>query len=135
MAYAQWVHIIIQNKMASGEITVKQAEALWGKFYKWDNKDDEITAAEVDKQVATRNNNADIAACGRSDAASGTEGSLNLYDGGNKICYVYWNCPWGSKTNEFTISSISDSYVVQQSGANLNSGAIGNVTIKVVKMD
>jgi hypothetical protein len=106
-----------------------------GKFYKWDNKDDEISASEVDKQVATRRRDADVAACGRSDASSGTEGTLDLYDSDDKVCHIYWNCPWGSKTNEFKGSDLDNAYVVQQTGANLDGGAIGTVTIKVVKID
>jgi hypothetical protein len=26
MAYAQWVHMVIQNKLASGQLTVKEAK-------------------------------------------------------------------------------------------------------------
>ncbi|KAK0707762.1 hypothetical protein B0H67DRAFT_647908 [Lasiosphaeris hirsuta] len=53
-----------------------------------------------------------IASCGRSDASSGTEGSYDIYDGETKT---------------------SDDYVVQATGQNIDSGALGSVTIKVVK--
>lgn len=106
-----------------------------GKFYKWDNKDNEISAADVDKQVATRGHDADVASCGRSDASSGTEGTLDLYDDDVKVCHIYWSCPWGSKTNEFQITDIDNAYVVQQTGANLDGGALGTVTVKVARID
>jgi hypothetical protein len=105
-----------------------------GKFYKWDNKDNEISTSDVDKQVATQSKDGDVAACGRSDASSGTEGSLDLYDGDVKVCHIAWDCPWGSKTNIFNTSDIDNAYLVQHTGANLDGGAIGTVTVKVAKI-
>ena len=29
MAYKQWVYLLIQSKIASGEITVKDAKTMW----------------------------------------------------------------------------------------------------------
>ncbi|CAJ0552499.1 Ff.00g005770.m01.CDS01 [Fusarium sp. VM40] len=133
MAYAQWVYILIQAKLASGEISVKNVNLNWGKFFKYNNKDDEISTDEIKKIVIATNKSAGIASCGRSDASSGTEGSLDLYDGDVKICHIYWSCPWGSKTNTFTVNDVDDNYIVQQTGANLDSGALGNVTVKVAK--
>jgi hypothetical protein len=74
-----------------------------------------------------------IASCGREDASSGTEGSYDIYDGGTKVCTVYWDCPWGLKRNSFETKNVNKDYTVQDSGANLDSGAIGTVTIKVFK--
>ncbi|KAG8673810.1 hypothetical protein FPOAC2_07281 [Fusarium poae] len=133
MAYGQWVYIIIQSKIASGEISLKNVSLNWGKFYQWDNKDQEISTDDVQKVVIPSNKSAGVASCGRSDASSGTEGSFDLYDGDNKICNIYWDCPWGSKTNTFTVGSVDDDYMVQATGANLDSGAIGTVTVKVAK--
>ena len=115
-------------------LTLSSSPYPRGKFYKWDNKDNEISAGEVAKQTAGPGGNIDIASCGRSDASSGTEGSYNIYDGDTKICRVYWNCPWGSKTNTFTVSEQNDGYMVQATGQNIDSGALGTVTVKVVKL-
>ncbi|KAG5660805.1 hypothetical protein KAF25_002448 [Fusarium avenaceum] len=133
MAYAQWVYILIQAKLSSGEISIKNVNLNWGKFFKYNNKDDEISTDEIKKIVIASNKSAGIASCGRSDASSGTECNLDLYDGDVKICHIYWNCPWGSKTNTFTVNDVDDNYIVQQTGANLDSGALGNVTVKVAK--
>ncbi|KAM0227517.1 hypothetical protein ACHAP5_012168 [Fusarium lateritium] len=133
MAYAQWVYILIQSKIASGEISIKNVNLNWGKFFNYNNKDDEISTDEIKKITIGSNKSAGIASCGRSDASSGTEGSLDLYDGDVKICHIYWSCPWGSKTNTFTVDAVDDNYIVQQTGANLDSGALGNVTVKVAK--
>merc|ERR1711879_1096303 len=35
-----------------------------------------------------------VSSCGRSDSASGTEGKFDIYDGDNRVCTVYWSCPW-----------------------------------------
>ncbi|RGP64278.1 aegerolysin family [Fusarium sporotrichioides] len=133
MAYAQWVYILIQNKIASGEISIRNVNLNWGKFYQWDNKDNEISVDAVKQIVIASGKTAGVASCGRSDASSGTEGSFDLYDGDTKICNIYWDCPWGSKTNTFTVGSVDDDYIVQATGANLNSGAIGTVNVKVAK--
>ncbi|KAI9897941.1 hypothetical protein N3K66_006301 [Trichothecium roseum] len=134
MAYAQWVLMIIQNKIGSGQLTVKNLKIEWGKFHQPGNKDAEISVNDAQSQVATPSKDAQIASCGRSDASSGTEGSYDIYDGDTKVCHIYWSCPWGSKTNTFTVSDIDNAYVVQATGATLDSGALGNVTIKIVKM-
>ncbi|GKU08627.1 asp-hemolysin [Fusarium langsethiae] len=133
MAYAQWVYILIQSKIASGEISIRNVNLNWGKFYQWDNKDNEISVDAVKKIVIASSKTAGVASCGRSDASSGTEGSFDLYDSDTKICNIYWDCPWGSKTNTFTVGSFDDDYMVQATGANLNSGAIGTVNVKVAK--
>ncbi|KAH7326019.1 aegerolysin type hemolysin [Stachybotrys elegans] len=134
MGYAQWVHVIVQYLTKSGKISVQDSKVMWGKFYKWDNKDNEISGGDVEKETAGEGAEASIASCGRSDASSGTEGVFDLYDGSTKICHVYWNCPWGSKTNTFTVSDINNNYMVQHTGASLDSGALGTVTVKVVKL-
>lgn len=74
-----------------------------------------------------------VASCGRSDSASGTEGYFDVYDGDTHVCHVYWDCPWGSKTNKFQVTDVSDDYGVTPAGANLDSGAVGTVTIKIGK--
>ncbi|KAM5350786.1 hypothetical protein ACJ41O_007291 [Fusarium nematophilum] len=131
MAYAQWVYMLIQSKVANGNLLIKNLKLSWGKFYQYDNKDTEVSSSTVGSTTIAPGNSAGIASCGRADAASGTEGSFDLYNGNVKVCNIYWDCPWGKKTNTFTVSAINDDYIVQATGANINSGALGNVTIKV----
>ncbi|KAF4980652.1 hypothetical protein FZEAL_3401 [Fusarium zealandicum] len=135
MAYAQWVAILIQIQrgMSSNPITIKNINQAWGKFFAENNKDKEISADDVKKASISSGNSFTVASCGRSDASSGTEGSFELWDGEAKICKIYWSCPWGSKTNTFTVSEVDQDYIVQNTGANLDSGALGNVTVKVGK--
>lgn len=66
-----------------------------GKFYRYDDKDHEVSPDEVSKQTAGTRSNIGVASCGRPDSVSGAEGSYDIYDGDTKVCYVYRSCPWG----------------------------------------
>ncbi len=137
MAYAQWVTITIYP--ANFNATIKNAAHSWGKFYTNGNKDDEIQPSAIDGTVIPAGGSYTISACGREDAASGTEGSFDVYDGDTKVGTYSWDCPWGSKSNTSTWTPFgppppANKYTTQQSGANLDSGALGNVTLQSVKI-
>jgi hypothetical protein len=55
-------------------------------------------------------------------------------DSGTNVCRIYWNCPWGTKTNTFTVDKNNNDYDVQATGANPDRGAIGTVTVKVASL-
>lgn len=140
MAYAQWVTITIQP--ANYDVTIKHVSQSWGKFYDSNqvgkpggNKDNEYPASDLENKVIERGRSFSINACGRSDASSGTEGSIEIYDGEKLVGTYSWDCPWGSKTNTstWTPGCAANGYITEQSGANLNSGALGTVTIRTVK--
>ncbi|RPJ77934.1 MAG: aegerolysin [Alphaproteobacteria bacterium] len=134
MAYAQWVTMTL--KPIGFDLTVKNVKLDWGKFYAKDNKDIEIDKSGIEGMVINSGLSAIISACGRSDAASGTEGQFDLYDNGRQIGTYYWDCPWGTKTNKSKWTPVvedDDAYITQITGANLNSGALGNIIIKSVK--
>ncbi|CCM04537.1 uncharacterized protein FIBRA_06718 [Fibroporia radiculosa] len=130
-AYAQWVSMLIKNLLGNASIKVQNANVSWGKFYEDGNKDREISAGKVNSIVIAPNFTATVAACGRANAASGTEGTIDLYDGTTRICTLYWNCPWGSKRNDFEKRNVNSSYMVTIGPWNPDSGAIGNVNIDV----
>lgn len=130
-AYAQWASFTLQPMGFT--LSVKNAKLQWGKFYANGNKDQEISAADVDKITVNSGDSATIYTCGRSDAASGTQGSFDLYNGEVKIGTYSWDCPWGSKTNTSTWTPDSTSYITQQTGGSLDGGALGSITIKVAK--
>ncbi len=133
MAYAQWAVFTI--KVVGFTMTMKNVVHEWGKFYDGSNKDNEIPPSDVDGKTITDGNSYTFGACGRSDAAAGTEGSFDIYDGNTLVASYHWDCPWGSKTNHSDlIMHDEDDYVIQVTGANINSGALGNVAIKVVKI-
>jgi len=133
MAYAQWVEIKVEP--TGTDLQIKNAKANWGKFYQHPNKDKELSPAQINKLKITPANPVIIASCGRSDASAGTEGSFDLYAGEVKVAHYKWNCPWGSKTNSQALTpGTNEHYVTQVSGGNTDSGALGNVTLKVVHL-
>ena len=136
MAYAQWVSVSIVSK--GSEVKVRDAHLDWGKFYKSGDKDVELSTKDINNMVIEKSQKKEINSCGRSDAASGTEGHFTLYSDDNvKLGTYSWDCPWGSKTNKSTFTSEVDPdlYAINVSGGNLDSGAIGNITITVHKLD
>jgi hypothetical protein len=136
-AYAQWVVVTINNKSKSMTATVGGAYLKWGKFHKDGNKDEEIPPSDINKIEIPPGGKARVCSCGRSDAASGTEGGFYLYDGtdqNNDKCIgeVYWNCPWGSKENTFTTTPKNpDKYNISNGPYNKSGGALGNVDVFV----
>ncbi|CAM2987522.1 aegerolysin family protein [Vibrio neptunius] len=144
MAYAQWVTITIYA--TNYDVTLKNVSHSWGKFYDskqigvaGGSKDNEYEPSEIEGQVIERGTSFSINACGRSDSASGTEGSFELYDGSTHVGTYSWDCPWGSKTNDssWTLSGPQpplNKYITSQTGANLDSGALGTVIIQTTKI-
>ena len=132
MAYAQWATFNVSTRGC--DVVLKNVVHQWGKFYNPTNKDDEIPESEVDGKKIVQGNSYKFGACGRDSAASGTEGSFDLYDGKTLIASYHWDCPWGSKTNHSDLTMHdSDDYIVQVTGANVDSGALGNIRFKVAK--
>ncbi|MDG4596773.1 MAG: aegerolysin family protein [Candidatus Contendobacter sp.] len=139
MAYGQWVSFTVRVKGFAGRADL--ANLIWGKFYKYDDKDSEIDIAAVNNIKFENNNTYSniIASCGRSDAASGTEGSFYICIDGKapddpdyKVCKISWDCPWGTKTNTFAASDFDpDKYVVSIIGGSTYGGSIGMLTVVV----
>lgn len=139
MAYAQWGTFVVQA--LNFDVTIKNISLSWGKFYdstqignEGGDKDKEYLSQKIEGKIIKSGSSFAINACGRSDAASGTEGSFQLYDGDTLVGTYSWDCPWGSKTNSSTWVAESTDYITQQSGANLNAGALGTVKIQVVSI-
>ncbi|CCM04547.1 uncharacterized protein FIBRA_06728 [Fibroporia radiculosa] len=130
-AYAQWISMQIKNLLGNASIKIQNADAKWGKFYKDGNKGDELSSGTINGIVIAPNFTSTVAACGRSSASSGTEGTIDLYDGTVRICTLYWNCPWGKKSNKFEKRNVNSNYLVTIGSWNSDSGAIGNVNIDV----
>ncbi|KHT64580.1 hypothetical protein RJ45_05675 [Photobacterium gaetbulicola] len=131
MAYAQNIQIAISPENLT--LTVDDAKLEWGKFYKENDKDSEVSIKDVNGTKIEPGEVKVISACGRSDSASGTEGSIKLYDGNVEIGKFYWDCPWGSKTNTTQWEKRSNNYITEVSGGNVDSGSIGLVNITVYK--
>lgn len=133
MAYGQWVSYSILADNA--ELTIKNASTSWGKFYAYDNKDQELTPDQINgtKIPSGAGMYNVVSSCGRSDAAAGTQGQFDLYDGTTKVVTLNWDCPWGGSTNSWSQSGQNTNYMVSVSGGNQQSGAIGTLTCEVFK--
>ncbi|KAL4878033.1 aegerolysin type hemolysin [Aspergillus karnatakaensis] len=131
-AYDQWVQINISN-FAKDTLDIEDSKLEWGKFYKNGDKDKEITPQQLDGTVIKDNAHASVYSCGREDAASGTQGSLDLYDqrSQEKVCTIHWDCPWGSSTNTFGINNIAEDYSVVHGPYHKSGGALGVVKVSV----
>jgi hypothetical protein len=133
MAYAQWATFVIQARGAL-TITIRDAVLQWGKFYDCQNKDNEVMIDQINGKTASTGSEAKICTCGRESSPSGTEGSFDLFDGQVHIGHLYWDCPWGSKTNTCLFTPASEDYNTQVTGGSFDSGALGVLTIRCVKM-
>lgn len=131
MAYAQWVVIKITPKDC--DLTVKHVTSEWGKFHATGDKGMELKPSQIEGKKATPDNPLVISACGRSNASSGTTGSFQLWDGNTHVATYAWDCPWGKKSNTSKLTlGTNEHYTTVQRGANLDSGALGNVRISSV---
>ncbi len=95
------------------------------------DKDKEIDPSAVNNYVIQPGESLQINACGRESSPSGTTGDFDLVDttaGGKVIRHFYWDCPWGSSTNTWTISASNSGWMVESEGANLSGGALGSIT-------
>ncbi|KAF3403872.1 Asp-hemolysin [Penicillium rolfsii] len=135
MGYAERVTVHLINSMASDALSVRHAipdgNDGWGKFYKDGSKDDDVAAAEINRITVAPNSSVNINLCGHSHSSTGTNGSIELWDGETKIAKIYWNCPWGSQPYNFGVSECNDSYWVDQGSWARESGAIGSVDVIV----
>lgn len=135
MAYAQWVTITLQP--LNFALSLANVQLKWGKFHEYGNKDKEISINQIKNIIVRPGERAIISSCGREHDPSGTEGSFDImnYDLKVKVGNYYWDCPWGSKKNTSTWSpNLQVNYLTEVAGANLDSGALGNVTIKSLNL-
>ncbi len=132
-AYAQWVEVeIFAENM---DITIKSIGIEFGKFHTPGNKDEEIGKGTIDGTIIKSGHSYKIAACGRESAATGTEGSFELYHGETKLGKYHWLCPWNTKTNESTFTEEKkEQYKLSFSPGNIDSGAIGHVKIMYIML-
>ncbi len=138
MAYAQWATFQINVLKPDTSVIIRDVKLNWGKFYAFNDKDHEIKSKDIEGKIITDktpHNQRIISACGRSDSASGTEGSFLLNYQDETIGKLYWDCPWGSKTNTCTWEKHSDNFMVELTGINTDSGALGNIQINIVKLN
>ncbi|KAK7023384.1 Ostreolysin A6 [Paramarasmius palmivorus] len=133
--YAQWVIINIKN-VGTANVKIKNLDVSWGKLHANDDKDKEVSKDVFEGRVITADETLRMNACGRKSSPSGTTGDFDLCDvddGDRVIRHFYWDCPWGSSKNTWTVSGSNSKWMVEYSGANLDGGALGTITVDVMK--
>ncbi|KAL3457538.1 aegerolysin type hemolysin [Aspergillus heterothallicus] len=129
-SYSDWVDLRVTDD-CSAQVAVQNAQVSWGKFYQYNNENNEISPEQVDKTLINPGQYADICACGRQGSASGTTGSIDLMDtsANEKICTLNWNCPY-SGSNDLEVTNTNSNYTVSKPQYSPR-GALGTVPISV----
>jgi len=94
MGYAEFIELDVFNKSTSHTFTIQGASLTWGKFYQYPNKDAEISASQVDNTELKPGARTWVCSCGRDNASSGTEGSIEIWDGITKVGSIAWYDAW-----------------------------------------
>ncbi|CAA7262635.1 unnamed protein product [Cyclocybe aegerita] len=134
-AHAQWVVIVLHN-VGSQPFKIANLSLSWGKLYADGNKDAEVYPDKYNGMSVGPDNKVQINSCGRADSSSGTEGSFDIVDpnDGNRIIRsFYWDCPWGSKANTWNPTGSNTKWMIEWSGQNLDSGALGTISVDVLR--
>ncbi|TFK88492.1 pleurotolysin A [Polyporus arcularius HHB13444] len=130
--YDQWVIIKFKNS-GSKAVKLTNLDVSWGKLHVENDKDKEVDPSTVNNSVIEPGDTLQINACGRHTSPSGTTGDLDLVDttaGDKKIRHFYWDCPWASSKNTWTVSGSNEGWMVESDGANLEDGALGTITVE-----
>lgn len=135
MIYNQWVKFNISTKFCN--IQIKHVVLKLGKFHEEGNIDKEINKVEIDDMIIHEDSTGVICACGRDDGEGVTEGYFEIYDVDNNrlITEIYWDCPNYKRENLFIITEPPKDYIICEHGANLNKGSLGNISIKITKLE
>ena len=101
------------------------------------DKDTEYPVSKYEGSTIQPGEELQLNSCGRSDASSGTEGWFDMVDpvsSDKVIRHFYWSCPWGSKTNTWNVTENNSKFMVEYSGQNLDSGALGTITVRFLNI-
>lgn len=138
MAENQYVRIRLcaENLM----LGINTAQLSSGKFHEPENKSKEIESAEIESTILNSGEQKFICACGRSSAAVGTSGFIELIDKENeKILGKYiWASPWSGKNIskwEYPDSKESDikDYYTIFCDPETPKGPLGNINLIIIK--
>lgn len=92
----------------------------------------EIQADEFDSTEIAPNETLTLSSCGRSNSPTGTEGAIQLAEEQTTVCTLYWDCPWGSESNNFDVRDRNNRYVVSPSEWSRN-GPLGTAEVDIYK--
>ncbi|RAQ69264.1 hypothetical protein AFCA_008656 [Aspergillus flavus] len=129
--YNQWIGFNIVNNSGSF-IKISNAYLSVGKFYRWDDKDNEISSDSViNTRILPGVQDLSFGSCGRSDAPVGTEGEISFEADGKVVAKVVWDCPAPAGSWNIVKSfSEADGFGISHNGDG-STGAIGLVTFEI----
>ncbi|KAH7306567.1 hypothetical protein KP509_22G019900 [Ceratopteris richardii] len=125
-AYAQWIAFEL-SYTGEGSLCVQNASLEWGKWYDYPDEDREIAAPNG--QAIAPGSILYVAASGRENSPSGTEGTFEIWSSTLKIAHFHFDCPW-SGSNKLEINRFSTQYVFDFSTAP-SSGPIGLLPLHI----
>ena len=126
MGYSQWLELKLDNK-TSKPLYISDFYAHWGKLYASPDKNTEVNSNTWNGQTIAPGEARSFATCGRENASSGAEGDFNVSAGNDRICQIYYSCPW-SGSNQLNARYIKDKWFVVVPQISI-SGSLGSVTI------
>lgn len=100
------------------------------------DKDNAMSPDDYNGRIIEGGDSLRFNTCGRAFSPTGTEGRFSLVDpedNSKVIRTFHWDCPWGSRSNKFEVNDLNNKWMVEASGANLEGGALGTVTVEVLK--
>ena len=131
-AYSQWVEVEVFA--VNMDVTIKEANLKWGKFYEAGNKNAEIEPSKINGYIIDSGKSYKISSCGRSNASSGTQGSFALYHGDTYIGTYSWDCPWSGKNSDSLNCTSNTEYSLSKTDGNYSDGALGNIKLTCIKV-
>ncbi|KAJ5180528.1 hypothetical protein N7492_003738 [Penicillium capsulatum] len=128
---------IIKIRNGTGEsIFTARPNLKYGKFYDAPDKDKEILPRDIEGLEIKDNEHLLIHICGRDQELSGTTGTIDLDDVEDQyIATLYWDVPFGSKTNTFSVSGPGrrSKYIIAADGYNRSGTGLGTADVEVTK--
>lgn len=131
MERGQYIRVTLINNSTTN-LVLQNGNLSWGQWYDGNDKDNEVSFPNG-KVLQSKEGQTTVSSCGRSNSPSGTTGSFGVFnEEGTEVCEVTWDCPWGSKTNEYYVKTLSNHYIVSTDTSNLDGRAIGDRTVTIV---
>ncbi|KAF7616150.1 putative Asp-hemolysin precursor [Aspergillus flavus] len=91
--YDQWIGFNIVNNSGSF-LKISNAYLRDGKFYPWDDKDNEISFDSVtNSRILPGVQDLSFGSCGRAYVPVGTAGEISFEADGKVVAKVEWDCP------------------------------------------
>lgn len=128
MGYNDWLELKIQNN-SSKTLRIKNLYVHWGKLYASPDKGTAVGEDTFNNHDIASRDALSFASCGRENSWSGTEGEFDIFDGNDRVCQVYWDCPY-TGDNKLNARYVKDKWFPMVP-AICTSGSIGSQTITI----